>query len=77
MVVWVVQVVMFVVVQKVMFVFVKMGVDFVVQGEECWLLVQVVVERQEHVPEVELVWGIEGQTILSPMRERSMVEMKV
>lgn len=56
---------------------VQMEVDFVVQGDECWLLVQVVVERQEHVPEIELVWGIEGQTVRSPMRERSRVEMKV
>ena len=39
-----------------------MVVDFVIQEVEGWLLVQVVVEvvRQEHVPEVGLVWGIGG-----------------
>ena len=46
---------------------------------EWWLLVQVVVVavRQEHVPEVGLVCGIEGQKVLSQMREHSKVEMKV
>lgn len=35
------------------------------------------VERQEHVPEAELVWGIEGQTVLSLMIGHSKVEIKV
>ena len=60
---------------------VQMVVDFVVQEVEWWLLVQVMVMvvtvRQEHVPEVGLVWGIGGQRVLSLMIRRSRVEMKV
>ena len=54
-------------------------VDFIVQEVEWWFLVHdvVVAVRQEHVPEVGLVWGIGGQRVLSRMREYSMVGMKV
>ena len=47
------------VVQEVVFVFVQ-KVDFIVEVVERWLLVHVVVVvvRQEHALEVELVWGI-------------------
>ena len=34
-------------------------------------------ERQEHVPEAELVWGIEGPKVMILMIRHSRVEMKV
>lgn len=53
------------------------GCGFYCSGGECCLLDQMVVERQEHVPEVELLGGIEGQTVRSLMREHSSMVMKV